>query len=179
MRMAALLILAALLWGGCSLGDCADNPSRGTTTGARLSADGTGVGDTLTVAFVTGTDPAVAVVTLGDLVPDAEPTPDGTVEIVFDAESVAVGAGQVTRPFATATRRDTVFVYASGSLDPSVFALACSLPPAGVTVEVREVRAPAGTVAVRIASVPVDGLSAPASPRQPAEPRALARTITT
>ncbi|PAP77506.1 hypothetical protein [Rubrivirga marina] len=177
MRPALLCLLVALATGGCSLGDCSAETSRATTTGGLLLADGSGVGDTLTVAFVDAIDPQITVTTAPGVGVDPGVTPDGVVEVLYDAVTLGFGGDLAPLPLVARALGDTVYVYVDGTVDPGVFAPACSLPPASYDVEVRNVLVPRGTVAVRVALVTLDDVPAAAAEalRQSAEARRVAR----
>ncbi|WP_420454522.1 hypothetical protein [Rubrivirga sp.] len=181
MRALAVLLLSVAALGACSLGDCSFETARTTTTGGLLVADGRGVGDTLTVAFVTDAAPGLEVAVDAGVGEAPSPTPDGAVEVLYDAVALTGSGDRVPRPLTATVRGDTAFVYAVGALDPSVFSLACSPPPYGITVDVRAILVPAGTVAARVATVSVDDLPAAtaAALRQHEADRALARPIHT
>lgn len=177
MRLVLLLLVAALATGGCSLGDCSAETSRSTTTGGLLLADGSGVGDTLTVAFVDALDPQITVTTAAGVGVDPGVTPDGAVEILFDAVTTGFAGDLAPLPLVANALGDTVYVYVDGTVDPTVFAPACSLPPQAYEVEVRNVLVPAGTVAVRVALVALGDVPAAAAEalRQSDEARRVAR----
>jgi hypothetical protein len=177
MRLASLFLVAALAVGGCSLGDCSAEQSRSTTTGGLLLADGSGVGDTLTVAFVNAVDPGIAVSTAAGVGVDPGVTPDGAVEVLYDAVAVGFAGDLAPLPLVANALGDTVYVYVDGTIDPGVFAPACSLPPASYDIEVRNVLVPEGTVAARVALVGLDDVPAVAAEalRQSAEARRVAR----
>ena len=181
MRAALSLAVLAVALGGCSLGDCAFETSRAETTDSVLLADGRGVGDTLTVLFVDGLDPVVTLRVAPGVGEAPDVTPDGAVEVLYDARSRGVSGDLAPRPLVSTVRGDTVFVYVDGALDPSVLVPACSLPPASVDVRVRDVLVPPGTVAARVALVRVGDLPAASADalRRSAEARRLARPIHT
>ncbi len=181
MRSFALLLLATVALGACSLTDCSFETSRTTTTGGLLVADGRGIGDTLTVAFVTDAPPIIEVSVGAGVGESPSPTPDGAVEVLYDAVAVSPSGDRAPRPLAAAVRGDTVFVSVEGALDPSIFSLACSPSLVDVTVEVREILVPEGTVAARVTTVSVRDLPAAtaAALRQHEADRAHARPIHT
>lgn len=159
MRRAVLpLLAAALALGGCSFTDCSFETARTETVGGLLLANGTGVGDTLTVAFVVDAGPFLNVTVADGVGGSPGITPDGAVEVLYDAVARSVSGDLVARPLVAAPRGDTVFVYVEGSLDPSFFALACSAPESVVDVEVRAVLVPEGVVAARVATVSLSDL---------------------
>lgn len=177
MRLALSLLAAALVGGGCSLGDCSAETSRATTTGGLLLADGAGVGDTLTVAFVDALDPQLTVSTAAGVGVEPGVTPDGAVEVLYDAVTTGFAGDLAPLPLVANALGDTVYVYVDGTVDPTVFAPACSLPPQSYEIEVRNVLVPEGTVAARVALVALGDVPVAAAEalRQSAEARRVAR----
>ncbi|WP_412068246.1 hypothetical protein [Rubrivirga sp. IMCC43871] len=141
MRRAALLLCFAALT-GC-VGDCTFETSRTVTTGGLLVADGRAVGDTLTVAFVSDAGPGVRV-EVADSALVAGATPDGAVEVLYDATAIALSGDYIPRPFAATVVGDTVYAYISGTLD--VMTQVCSPPDTAVHLLVREILLPDGVV---------------------------------
>ena len=117
MRPLLALLCVCVALGGCSLGDCSFETSRTTTNGGLIVADGAGAGDTLTVAFITDADPFIQLTVGAGVGINPPPTPDGAIEVLYDAVSVGLSGDRLPRPLAATPRNDTLFVYADGSLD--------------------------------------------------------------
>ena len=147
-RLAALLLAVGPV-AGCVLDDCAFETSTAETVGGLFLADARAVGDTLTLAFVNADDPALEVDVPGPVLEAVGTSPDGVLEVLYDAESTVFGSDGLAQPLVTTAVGDTVFVYVAGTIDPAVFV--CSPSPSRFEVEVREVLAPAGVRAVRVA----------------------------
>ena len=179
MRPFLVLLCACVALGGCSLGDCSFETSRTTTNGGLIVADGAGAGDTLTVAFITDADPFIQLTVGAGVGINPPPTPDGAIEVLYDAVSVGISGDRLPRPLAATPRNDTLFVYADGSLDASIFSLTCSPPQAGISVDVRAILVPEGTVAARVTSLSINDVSpsTAAALRATDEARRLARPI--
>ena len=179
--MRALAFLLPFVLGACSLGDCGFDRSRSETVGGVLLADGSGVGDTLTVAFVVGTYPLVEVAVADGLGDHPEASPDEVAEIFYDATAFHYPGGDAALPFVTSVRGDTGFVYLEGSLDPSIFVQACTPAEASVEVRVRDLLVPQGVLGARVAAIPIDAIptATAAVLRQSDAARRAARPITT
>lgn len=176
-RAALSVLVVALALGGCVFGDCQFETARAETVGGLVLADGRGVGDTLTVAFVQAN--VLLDVTVDEGVGETpDRTPDEVVELLYDAVSRTLSGGRPVQPFAATTRGDTAFVYVAGTLDPVQFA--CSPPTDGVAVRVREVLVPDGVVAARVTTIDASALSVStaAALRQSDAGRRAPRTIT-
>ncbi|WP_412060326.1 hypothetical protein [Rubrivirga sp. IMCC45206] len=166
MRRAALLLCLVAL-GGCVFGDCAFESSRTVTTGGLLVADGRAVGDTLTLAFVADTGPGIRV-SVADSALVAGVTPDGAVEVLYDATAIALGGDVIPRPLVATVVGDTAYVYVAGTLD--LVTQVCSPPDTAVDLLVREVLLPDGvvgrTAVISRAEVPVAVADAAARARR-------------
>ncbi len=165
MRRAVLLLCLAAL-AGC-VGDCTFETSQAVTTDGLLVADGREVGDVLTVAFVVDVGPGIEV-SVADGALAAGTTPDGAVEVLYDATAIALGGGAVPRPLAVTVVGDTAYVYLSGSLD--LITQVCSPPDTVVHLLVREIRLPNGvvgrTTVISRAEVPMAATAAAARERR-------------
>ena len=90
-RAALSVLVVALALGGCVFGDCQFETARAETVGGLVLADGRGVGDTLTVAFVQAN--VLLDVTVDEGVGETpDRTPDEVVEDArtFGAEKIKV-----------------------------------------------------------------------------------------
>lgn len=160
--------------GGCVFGDCEFETSTAQTTGGLFLADGRTVGDTLTLAFVDADTPRLVVDVSDDVLEARTASSDDILEVVYDAESTIFSSDAVVQPLSTTTVGDTVYVYISGSLDPTVFA--CSPGESVLEVAVRALSVPSGVVAVRVARLEArDLLPEAASRLHSAEADRLAR----
>lgn len=179
MRHALLSLGIALAVGGCSLGDCSFETSEAETRGGLLLTDGSAVGDTLTVAFVDSGDPTVVLTTAPGVGDAPRIAPDAIVQVLYDAAAQSFSGDVPPRASLAVPLGGTGFVYVDGTLDPTVLRQVCSPRPTTCEVEARDVLVPVGTVAVRVALVPLPDLSgAPAEAlRQSDEARRPARPI--
>ena len=146
--MTRLALLAAVLGlSGCLFNDCSFDTETLDGSGV-LQAEVGAVGDTLTLAFVDAGDPGFDVYVRAGLEANPAPTEDGTVRLGFGSEAFVY---QGARPpqFELAAVGDTVYVYVSGSLDPSVFRRVCSPPLERVRLDVTFAAAPPAVRAIR------------------------------
>ena len=153
------LLLATLILGGCVFGDCEfsapDNVVRGSAT---IEIDAAAVGNTLTVAFVQALAADLQGYVADGFESNPTPTSDRTVRLAFDQESARFGDGDPYRLDAVAVG-DTVYVYIEGTVDPLIFSQACSpSEPAGVSVGVESVSAPASVREIRTTHLSVGDL---------------------